>query len=239
METEDEFQIGQSEFSDYIILKDEKAETSFFDAISGTIEEWRELKACYTGALMEMKTRLNILNEQFAERYDLNPIETIKTRLKNPESIYKKLLKLDCPLTVKSIEENIEDIAGIRVICSFLNDIYLLADCLRNQGDLNIIAEKDYIKNPKPSGYRSLHLIVEVPIYLRKGKRLVQVEIQLRTIAMDFWASLDHKIRYKKNIPENVVHQLGMDLKSTAELANLLDERMQAIRDDMRKPIED
>lgn len=188
---------------------------------------------------MEMKTRLNILNEQFAERYDLNPIETIKTRLKNPESIYKKLLKLDCPLTVKSIEENIEDIAGIRVICSFLNDIYLLADCLRNQGDLNIIAEKDYIKNPKPSGYRSLHLIVEVPIYLRKGKRLVQVEIQLRTIAMDFWASLDHKIRYKKNIPENVVHQLGMDLKSTAELANLLDERMQAIRDDMRKPIED
>ena len=116
-----------------------------------------------------------------------------------------------------------------------MNDIYLIESCLKNQDDLKIIQEKDYIKNPKPNGYRSLHIIVEVPIFLRKGKKNVQVEIQLRTIAMDFWASLEHKIRYKKNIPEDVVQKLGMDLKSTAELANLLDERMQEVRNDMRK----
>lgn len=161
--------------------------------------------------------------------------ETIKARLKKPHSIYGKLKGMGAPLTVSSIEKNIEDVAGIRVICSFMKDIYLIADCLRSQDDLKIVQEKDYIKDPKSSGYRSLHIIVEVPIFLRKGKKSVRVEIQLRTIAMDFWASLEHKIRYKKDIPESVVSKLGMDLKSTAELANLLDERMQEVRDDMRK----
>ena len=211
---------------------------SFIGSIAGTVEEWEELVACYKGALMEMRTRFEILNEQFAVRYHESPIETIKARLKKPESIHEKLIRLGVPLTVASIEENIEDVAGIRVICSFMNDIYMLADCLKHQDDLKVVLEKDYIKDPKPNGYRSLHIIVKVPIFLRGGKKEVQVEIQFRTIAMDFWASLEHKIRYKKNIPEDVVQKLGMDLKSTAELANLLDERMQEVRNDMRKPFD-
>lgn len=236
MNIDEAIEFKQSGFSEQFAHRDDSGEAeSLLDAISGTVEEWEELVACYKGALMEMKTRFKVLNEQFALCYDQNPIETIKARMKKPESIYEKLQRLDVPLTIDSIEKNIEDVAGIRVICSFMNDIYLIADCLRHQDDLKIVQEKDYIKNPKPNGYRSLHIIVEVPIFLRQGKRTVQVEIQLRTIAMDFWASLEHKIRYKKNIPESVVHKLGMDLKSTAELANLLDERMQEVRNDMRK----
>lgn len=236
MNIDEAIHFKQSGFSDHFITKGDtdKAE-SLVDGITGTVEEWEELVACYKGALMEMKTRLNILNEQFALCSDQNPIETIKARMKKPESIYEKLQRLNVPLTVSSIEKNIEDVAGIRVICSFMSDIYLIANCLKKQDDLKIILEKDYIKDPKPNGYRSLHIIVEVPIFLRQGKKNVQVEIQLRTIAMDFWASLEHKIRYKKNIPDSVVTKLGMDLKSTAELANLLDERMQEVRNDMRK----
>ncbi len=210
----------------------------FFDAISGTLEEWFELNAYYKGALMEIKTKFDVLNEQFAVRYDYNPIESIKTRLKKPESIYGKLVKQNNPLELASIEKYINDMAGIRVVCSFRNDIYLLADCLKNQDDIVVLEEKDYIKNPKPSGYRSLHLIVQIPIFLQTGKRPMKVEVQLRTIAMDFWASLEHKIRYKKEIPEGVLAQLSNDLKNTAEVANLLDEQMQSIRDDMRKSLE-
>lgn len=229
----------QSELSEHFTSTDENGETeSFVEAIAGTVEDWEELVACYKGALMEMKTRFEILNEQFAVRFGESPIETIKARLKKPKSIHGKLVRLGAPLTIASIEENVEDIAGIRVICAFMSDIYLLADCLKSQDDLKVILEKDYIKNPKPNGYRSLHIIVEVPIFLRQGKKRVKVEIQFRTIAMDFWASLEHKIRYKKNIPEDVVQKLGMDLKSTAELTNLLDERMQEVRNDMRKPFD-
>ena len=236
MNIDETIEFEQSGFSRNSASKGEKEEAQpLLDAVSGTVEQWEDLVACYKGALMEMRTRLEVLNEQFNLCYDQNPIETIKSRMKKPDSIYEKLQRLDAPLTVSSIEKNIEDVAGIRVICSFMNDIYLIASCLKNQDDLKIIQEKDYIKNPKPNGYRSLHIIVEVPIFLRKGKKNVQVEIQLRTIAMDFWASLEHKIRYKKNIPEDVVQKLGMDLKSTAELANLLDERMQEVRNDMRK----
>lgn len=208
---------------------------SFFSSFDGTIEEWQELRACYKGALMEIKTKFDVLNEQFAVEYDHNPIETIKTRLKKPKSIYDKLIKQGNDLSLAAIEENINDMAGIRVICAFRDDIYLLANCLKNQDDINILAEKDYIRNPKPNGYRSLHLIIEVPIFLQTGKRYMKVEVQLRTIAMDFWASLEHKIRYKKDIPEKVLAQLGYDLKSTAEVANLLDEQMQSIRNNMRR----
>lgn len=236
MNIDEAIHFKQSGFSEHFISNGEiGGNESLIDEISGTVEEWEELVACYKGALMEMKTRLNILNEEFVVCSDQSPIETIKARMKKPESIYEKLQRLNVPLTVSSIEKNIEDVAGIRVICSFINDIYLIANCLKKQDDLKFILEKDYIKNPKPNGYRSLHIIVEVPIFLRQGKKNVQVEIQLRTIAMDFWASLEHKIRYKKNIPDSVVTKLGMDLKSTAELANLLDERMQEVRNDMRK----
>ena len=239
MNIDEAIDFKQSGFSEHFRSRGEvgKAEP-LLDAMAGTVEEWEELVACYKCALMEMTTRFEVLNEQFAIGCDQNPIETIKARLKKPHSIYEKLKGMGAPLTVSSIEENIEDVAGIRVICSFMNDIYLIADCLRSQDDLRIVLEKDYIKDPKPNGYRSLHIIVEVPIFLRKGKKSVRVEIQLRTIAMDFWASLEHKIHYKKDIPESVVSKLGMDLKSTAELANLLDERMQEVRNDMRKSLD-
>lgn len=239
MDIDEALDFERSGLSENFIMNSATEEAEpLIEAIAGTVEEWEELIARYKGALMEMRTRFEILNEQFAVLYGESPIETIKARMKKPASIHEKLIRLGVPLTISSIDQNIEDLAGIRVICSFMNDIYLLVDCLRKQDDLKIILEKDYIKDPKPNGYRSLHIIVEVPIFLRKGKKKVRVEIQFRTIAMDFWASLEHKIRYKKNIPESVVKKLGMDLKATAELTNLLDERMQEVRNDMRKPFD-
>ena len=161
-----------------------------------------ELMSYYRCAIMEVETKFKVLNEQFSLQYDRNPIETIKTRLKSPEGIVKKIKRKDLSFSLQSIEENINDIAGIRVICSFPEDIYLLAECLLKQDDITLIEVKDYIKNPKESGYRSLHLIIEVPIFLENEKKNMKVEVQLRTIAMDFWASLEHKLRYKKDIPQ-------------------------------------
>ena len=146
------------------------------------------------------------------------------------ESLIKKIRKKDIPLTLSSIEENIHDIAGVRVICSFPDDIYMLADCLLSQDDITLLEKKDYIKNPKPGGYRSLHLIVSVPIFLQDGKRNMTVEVQLRTIAMDFWASLEHKVRYKKNVPPEEAEQLAQELSECAEVSAALDRRMQDIR---------
>jgi putative GTP pyrophosphokinase len=146
------------------------------------------------------------------------------------ESTIKKVRGRNIPLTLSAIEENITDIAGVRVVCSFPEDIYLLADCLLQQDDIRLIERKDYIKNPKPSGYRSLHLIVGVPIFLQNEKREMKVEVQLRTIAMDFWASLEHKVRYKKNIPADEAEQLAAELTECATMSADLDQRMQNIR---------
>jgi putative GTP pyrophosphokinase len=173
------------------------------------------------------------LNEQFSLQYDRNPIESIKTRVKSFDSILKKVKRKQIPFSLESIEENINDIAGVRVICSFQEDIYMLADCLLQQDDVRLIERKDYIKNPKPGGYRSLHLIIEVPIFLEKEKRPMKVEVQLRTIAMDFWASLEHKLRYKKNIPESEAEYLAKELVECAGISASLDQRMEAIRDRM------
>ncbi len=148
--------------------------------------------------MMEMETKLNVLNEEFSLQYDRDPIASIKTRLKKLESIKDKLERNDWPLTVESMEENLNDIAGVRVICSFTEDVYRVADALLSQDDVTLIRKKDYIANPKPNGYRSLHLIVTVPIFLANEKRTMKVEIQLRTIAMDSWATLEHQLRYKK-----------------------------------------
>ena len=168
------------------------------DKIEDNMMPLKRLMAYYRCAIMEVETKFNVLNEEFSLEYDRNPIETIKTRLKSTESIIKKLVRRNFPLTVDSIEANLNDIAGVRVVCSFLEDIYLLADCLLQQDDVKLIQVKDYIKNPKPNGYRSLHLIIEIPIFLKDEKKDMRVEVQLRTIAMDFWASLDHKLSYKK-----------------------------------------
>ena len=190
--------------------------------------EYRELMAYYRCAMMEMETKFNVLNEELSLEYDRNPIETIKVRLKSPNSIGDKLYRKGISPTTENIEQNIFDIAGVRVICSFPEDIYMLADCLLRQDDVRLIEKKDYIADPKPNGYRSLHLIVELPIFLHDEKRMMKVEVQLRTIAMDCWASLEHKIRYKKDLPDlEVIHK---ELKACADISAQLDARMDAVR---------
>ena len=188
------------------------------------------LMSYYKCAIMEVETKFKVLNEQFSLRYDENPIETIKSRLKSPDSIMKKMRKKNIPMTTEGIEENIFDIAGIRIICSFEEDIYKMADLLLQQDDIKLVEKKDYIKNPKESGYRSLHLIVEVPIFLENEKRAMKVEVQFRTIAMDFWASLEHKLRYKKDLDENILEKLSKDLTECALKCADLDHKMQCIK---------
>jgi putative GTP pyrophosphokinase len=189
------------------------------------------LMSYYQCAIMEVETKFKVLSEEYSLEYDRNPIENIKSRVKSFDSLLKKIRRKNIPLTMTSIEENIQDIAGVRVICSFPDDIYRLADCLLSQDDIILLEKKDYIKNPKPSGYRSLHLIIQTPIFLQEGKRMVTVEVQLRTIAMDFWASLEHKLRYKKNISEEQSVFLAEEMSQCAEISASLDERMQKVKD--------
>ena len=188
---------------------------------------YQELMAYYKCAIMEVTTKFNVLNEELSLEYDRNPIETVKSRLKSPESIMEKMERKKLPFTVEAIEQNINDIAGVRVICSFPSDIYELAEAFLRQDDITLIEKKDYIKNPKPNGYRSLHLIVEIPIFLHNQKRLMKVEVQFRTISMDWWASLEHKIRYKKDYV--MTGAMETDLLDCAERSAALDARMEAI----------
>lgn len=183
----------------------------------------------YECALMEIETKLKVLNTEFALRNNRNPFESIKCRLKKPISIVEKMRKKKLDMTIDNIENNLTDIAGIRVICSFPEDIYTLSELLSKQDDINVVCIKDYIRNPKPNGYRSLHLIVEVPIFLSDEKRYMKVEVQFRTIAMDFWASLDHKLKYKK---DNLKHPeiIAQELKKCADTITAMDYKMQEIR---------
>lgn len=196
---------------------------------------YARLMSYYRCAIMEVETKFKVLNEQFSLRYDENPIETIKSRLKSPESIMKKMNKKGLPLTTDAIEEHITDIAGVRIICSFEEDIYKMAKLLLQQDDVILVEQKDYIASPKESGYRSLHLIVEIPIFLEDEKRAMKVEVQFRTIAMDFWASLEHKIRYKKDIEPELMEQLSKDLTECALRCADLDHRMEGIRNRIKK----
>ncbi len=202
----------------------------FLEMARDNTRPWRQLMSYYRCAMMEVETKFRVLNEQFSLQYDRNPIETIKTRLKSMDSIVGKMKSKGLPLTLAALEENIFDVAGIRIICSFPEDIYMLADCLLNQDDITLIERKDYIQNPKNSGYRSLHLIVDVPIFLENEKRLMKVEVQFRTIAMDFWASLEHKLRYKKDIPEQIADELAAEMYECAQISARLDQRMEAVR---------
>ncbi len=189
----------------------------------------------YKCAVMEVETKFKVLNEQFSLEYDRNPIEAIKSRVKSIDSIIEKIQRKNIKPTLESVEENISDIAGVRVICSFREDIYYLAKCFLNQDDIKLVEIKDYIKKPKEGGYRSLHLIVQVPIFLQNEKRNVKVEVQLRTIAMDFWASLEHKLRCKKEINPADAEELAKDLKDCAETSMLLDIRMEEIKNRINK----
>ena len=192
------------------------------------LEQFHKLMAYYRCAMMEIETKFNVLNEEFSLQYDRNPISNIKTRLKSPESMREKLKKKGFPLSVEAIEARIHDVAGVRVVCAFPEDVYMLAEALLAQDDITLIEKKDYIQNPKENGYRSLHLIVTVPIFLAKEKRMMQVEIQLRTIAMDFWASLEHQLRYKRECLFS--EEMAAELKYCATLSAELDVRMDKLR---------
>lgn len=216
-------------------LKEQALSDEFMDMLKKNTKPMNTLFAYYRCAIMEVETKFKVLNEQFSLEYDRNPIEGIKSRIKSMESLAKKVRGKGLPLNVEAIEENINDIAGIRVICSFPEDIYMLADCLLEQDDITLIERKDYIKNPKDGGYRSLHLIVSVPIFLKNEKRNMKVEVQLRTIAMDFWASLEHKLRYKKQIPDSEAESLARELRECADKSAALDDKMQEIRNRLSK----
>ena len=183
----------------------------------------------YRCAIMEVETKLKVLDAEFSQEYNRNPFESIKSRLKSPVSISEKLRRKGFAVTVENIEKYLKDVAGVRVICSFPDDIYRLAALLEKQDDIILLEKKDYIKNPKPNGYRSLHLILDIPIFLSNEKKHMKVEVQFRTIAMDFWASLEHKLKYKKNVEnsEEIVEQL----KKCADSIEKLDYQMQEIRD--------
>lgn len=195
------------------------------DIVKKFVQPYKKLMSYYTCAIMEVETKFNVLGEELSMQYDRNPIESIRTRLKSPESIREKMIRKGFPLTVESIEENLNDIAGVRIICSFPSDIYALADSLLKQDDIHLIEKKDYIKHPKANGYRSLHLIIEIPIYLHDTKKMMKVEIQFRTISMDCWASLEHKIRYKKGLPQSDF--IEEELVECAKMSSIIDARME------------
>jgi putative GTP pyrophosphokinase len=196
-------------------------------------EDFTKLMAYYRCAMMEIETKFNVLNQEFSLRYDRNPISSVKSRMKTPSSIREKLTRRGIPVTVENIEACLNDVAGVRVICAFPEDVRTLAKALLKQDDVELIEKKDYILNPKENGYRSLHLIVTVPIYLAHEKRKMRVEIQLRTIAMDFWASLEHQLRYKKNV--DFTDEMAKALKFCADLSAELDRRMDHLRESVQE----
>ena len=211
-------------------IRDNLLSDKMLDTLIENKAPYDNMMAYYRCAIMEIETKFKVLNEEFSLEYDRNPIESIKSRIKSSDSLLRKIRDRNIPLTREAIEKNVSDIAGVRVICSFPEDIYMLAECLLRQDDIKLIQRKDYIAEPKENGYRSLHLIVSVPIFLQNETRNMKVEVQLRTIAMDFWASLEHKLRYKKNIPDNVADSLTQELKECAEQSAALDQRMEEIK---------
>lgn len=192
--------------------------------------EFRKMMTYYECAAMEIETKLRVLDKEFSLEYDKDPIESIQSRIKSHGGILKKLKKKGLPFTLEAIEKNIWDVAGLRVICSFPEDVYLVEQCILKQDDIRLIQRKDYIKYPKPSGYRSLHLIVEIPIFLQKEKKWVRAEIQIRTLAMDFWANLEHKLRYKKQLQPTMSEEIADGLLNASETCCELDRSMENIR---------
>lgn len=194
-----------------------------------TLKGFRWQMTLYHCAIREVQTKFEVLDEELSISRVRNPIDRIESRVKSPESIIGKLRRGGYEFSLKSMTENLNDIAGIRIICQYIDDIYTVADMLGKQDDITVVKVKDYIKNPKPNGYRSYHMVVEVPVFFSERKHYVRVEVQFRTIAMDFWASLEHDIKYKKELPDPEL--LAKDLKECADIAYSLDARMQAIRD--------
>lgn len=193
-----------------------------------TAQQFNEIMMMYQCAIQEVTTKLEVLSREMSVRNNRNPIETIKYRIKKPQSIAQKLIKNGYEVSIDSVSKNLNDVAGVRVICSFIDDIYTIAKMLTNQDDIHLVQVKDYIKNPKENGYRSYHMIIEIPVFFSDKTMNMRVEIQIRTIAMDFWASLEHELRYKKDIDQD--GEIGDELKACAEIINQTDCKMQSLR---------
>ena len=196
------------------------------------LDQWTTVMFLYNSALKAINTKIEILNNEFIHLYNYNPIEHIKSRLKTPESIVKKLKRGGYEVTIPNMIEHLSDIAGIRIICSFSPDIYRIAEMIARQSDVTVLVVKDYIKNPKPNGYKSYHMVVSVPVYLSTGPVNVKVEIQIRTIAMDFWASLEHKIRYK--FEGKAPQHINEELKACSDIVKVLDAKMLSLNEEVQ-----
>ena len=206
-------------------------EEKIFTQMQGKIYGYSNLMMMFRCAIREVRTKLEVLDDEFSVRYKRNPITKIQSRVKKPMSVYRKLQKYGLELTEDNILNGLHDVAGVRVICSFIDDIYMIAALMASQDDIKILKVKDYIKNPKPNGYSSYHMIVEIPVFFSKGKTPMKVEIQIRTMAMDFWASLEHQLRYKKNIEEIEGHEeISRRLLACAQTISQTDKEMQEIK---------
>ena len=206
-------------------------ETADAQTFVNNTAKFNDLMMMYRCTVREVRTKLEVLNDEFSVEYKRNPISFIKTRIKKPESILRKLNKLGYDFTAENIQEHLNDVAGIRVVCAFIDDIYTIAELLSTQDDITVIQIKDYIKNPKPNGYRSYHMIVEIPVFFSKGKTPMRAEIQIRTNGMDFWATLEHQLRYKKGIEEMEGYdQISDELTKTAHELISMDNEMQRIK---------
>lgn len=193
-------------------------------------EKFYNLMMMYRCAIREVQTKLEVLDDEFSVEYNRNPISFIKTRIKTPVSIYNKLQKLGYDFTIENIQQ-LNDVAGVRIVCAFIDDIYTIADLITQQDDIKVIKIKDYIKNPKPNGYRSYHMIVEIPVFFAKGKTPMRVELQIRTNGMDFWATLEHQLRYKKGIEEMPgFEEISKELMHSAQVIIEADNEMQEIK---------
>lgn len=192
------------------------------------LKNFQEMMMRYHCAILEVQTKLQVLNNDMSVRYSRNPIEFVKTRIKSPKSIAEKLKRMNLEVNVGNMVHNLNDVAGVRVVCSFIDDIYEVAHMLARQNDVKVIRVKDYIKNPKENGYRSYHMIIEIPVFFSDKTMNMRVEIQIRTIAMDFWASLEHELKYKKDIEWS--KEIGEELRECAETINRTDRKMMAIK---------
>ena len=192
------------------------------------VVDFQELLMRYTCALKEIQTKFEVLNTEYNVRFSRNPIVSIKTRLKQSASIVEKLDRMGVEFSTENVEQHLNDVAGVRVICSYLDDIYTIAQALTDQDDVTLLRTKDYIKNPKSNGYRSLHLIVSIPVFFADQKRSMKVEVQIRTVAMDYWAELEHQLKYKQDIPDE--REITSELKSCADEMSRIDSRMLELR---------
>ncbi len=206
------------------------------DCENQQVHDWEELMFLYRSALKKMETKINIINDEFQSFYNTNPIEHVKSRIKSAKSIAEKLRRLGYEDNIENVNKHLTDVAGIRVICSFMSDVMVIAEKIKQQEDVTVIHLKDYMSKPKPNGYKSYHMVVTIPVYTNGKCVQVPVEIQIRTIAMDFWASLEHKINYKYEgeMPEDLI----IDLKECADMVDLLDKRMQFISASVLAPEE-